>query len=667
MTRGPLFEKLFEPITIGKITVKNRIVMPPMDTDFGTRDGRVTKRHINYFVERAKGGVGLLYTECASPVGPEGIATPYQLCLHDDSYIDGFRELVNAIKSAAPDVKVVLQLHHAGKQTTSEITGGIRPVAPSPIPSRSFMYPETPRELTTEEVKERIEAFAKASLRAKKAGYDAVEIHFAHGYLLHNFLSPLANKRTDEYGGFQGGLKFARELIEAVRREVGWDYTVLVRINGEDLFSEGGITLVESQVIAKMFENAGVDAIHISSGIRESDHPLADMTVAAPQGAWAYMAQAIKKVVKIPVIIVRRISDPFVAEEIIRTGKADLVSIGRQLIADPEWPRKVMEGRIDEIRPCLYCNEGCYDPLFRNLSISCTVNPAAGREEEMRIVKADIAKRVLVVGGGLAGMTAALVAAMRGHKVTLVEEDMRLGGQFKLIRSTRRAEMAKLVDYYEVMLKKYGVDVRVGRKLDEELVDEVKPDVLVVATGSTPVKPKIPGIDRPNVYSVFEVLSGRARVGDVVAIFTCSYYCPYTCAKGLCCGSGYAAAFTAELLASQGKMVYLLAERPEIFSGMYVTTRPRLLKRLFLMNVKISTEVRVKEITEGGIVIEKGGVETPIAVDTFVYAVGTKPQKPTILEALNGKIKEIYEVGECRVPGNAYTSIHSAYEVALKI
>ncbi|MDW8050677.1 MAG: FAD-dependent oxidoreductase [Nitrososphaerota archaeon] len=665
-------KKLFEPGKIGPLETRNRIVMPAVCENFATNDGFITERAIEYYRVRAK-GVGLLIYGASVIYHPQARAV-MNSSISDDKYIPGLAKLAEAIKSGG--AKACIQIMHAGRQTKSSIAKA-HPVCPSPVPfiRGALLYPEVPRELTKDEILDIIKAFGAAARRATEAGWEAIELHAAHGYLLHNFLNPYVNLRKDEYGGFEGGLRFMEELIGEVRDNMSKDMALIVRINGEDYVAEGGITLVESQIIARALEKFGVDAINISGRTRDSNHPLADPSMASPPGTWIYAAEAIKKAVNIPVIIVHRIYDPFMAEQVLIEGKADFVAIARQILADPEWPIKVRDGRIEDVRPCVYCNEGCYDTLWTLIPITCTVNPLLGREYELKVTPAERPKNVIVVGGGPAGLSAAETLARRGHKVTLFEKSYKLGGVYVYsIGSPLRRDIARLIRYYEAQLYKLGVDVKLGKEFTPDMVDIYKPDAAVIATGAEPIIPQLKGMDAgyvtPNVASAVDVLADRVKVGDKVLIWTCSYYCPYVCGTlkraRAACGAGYAAVFAAEKLASEGKLVYLVAERGEIAMGIGFTTRVPLFNRLFFMGVKMSKHIRVKAITEGGVIVSRAGIDTKMAVDTFVHSVGFKPNR-TLAEAIKGKVPEVYVIGDAFLPLNALNAIHDGFEVALKI
>jgi len=443
------FEKLFEPIKIGTMEVKNRFVVPPMGTNFANPDGSVSQQLIDYLVSRAKGGYGLIIVEVTA-IDPLGKAIPLQPGIWDDKFIPGWKKLVDEVHKYG--AKIAVQLHHAGRQTTREVIGA-QPVAPSPIPCP--VDREMPRELTTEEVYELIEKFGDAARRARDAGFDAVEVHGAHGYLIAQFMSAYSNKRIDEFGGdFKGRMKFPVEIVKNIRRKVGNGYPVIFRFSGDERVP-GGRTIDESRMVARVMEHVGVDALHVSTGVYGSLPWLIAPSAVAP-GYNIYAAEEIKKVVNTPVIAVGRINDPLLAEDIIESGKADMVSLGRESIADPEIPNKVAAGRIEEISPCIGCMQACVGYLFdpNHLKISCLVNPFTGRETELNIEKAEKPKKVMVVGGGPGGLEAAWVAAKRGHKVTLCEKENTLGGQYRIgAIPPAKQDIMKALRYYITMGK----------------------------------------------------------------------------------------------------------------------------------------------------------------------------------------------------------------------
>jgi 2,4-dienoyl-CoA reductase-like NADH-dependent reductase (Old Yellow Enzyme family)/thioredoxin reductase len=633
--------KLFEPIKIGTMKLKNRIVMPAMDTNYSSEAGFVTRRLVNYHVERAKGGVGLIIVEGAY-VEPRGKGSVMQLGVDHENKISGLKELATAIQ--AKGARATLQLFHGGRQSHSSIIG-TQPVSASEVFCR--MTQETPRVLTVEEIQNVIEAFAEGARRTKATGFDAVEIHGAHGYLINQFLSPLTNKRTDKYGGdVKGRTRFLLEILELTRDKVGSDYPILCRINGDD-YIEGGLTLEETKRIAQMLEAAGVDALHISGGIYDSPVPVTTGPMALPRGNMVHLAAGIKKVVNVPVIAVGRINDPELAETILQEGKADLVSMGRALLADPELPMKAAAGALDDIRKCTACDE-CIARLFFNENIACSVNAALGREEEYTIRKAKVSKRILVVGGGPAGLEAARVSAARGHSVVLYEKSDRLGGQLNLaVVPPHKEEMKSVVPYLETQIRKLGVKVVLGEEVTPLLVEKINPDVVFVAAGSVPTIPEIPGGKGKNVVTANDALAGRASVKERVVVV----------------GGGMIGAETAEFLAEKGKRVTILEMLGRIGIDMVPMVISLLYPRLKKLGVVMITNAKVEEVTDDGVVYEKNGEKQTAEADSVVLAVGSKPSV-SLMNALKGKVSELYAIGNAKEPCNVLEAIHEGSRLA---
>jgi len=636
--------KLFEPIKIGTMELKNRIVMPPMGTNFSTEDGYATKRLIKYHVERAKGGVGLIIVEGAY-VEPRGKGTVRQLAVDHNDKISGLKKLATAIK--ANGAKAALQLFHGGRQSHSLIIG-TQPVSASEVFCR--LTRETPRALTVEEIQEVIEAFAEGARRTKTAGFDAVEIHGAHGYLINQFLSPLTNKRTDKYGGdVKGRTRFLLEILERTRDKVGSNYPILCRINGDD-YIEGGLTLEETKKIAQMLEAAGVDVLHISGGIYDSPVPVTSGPMALSRGHMVHLAAGIKKVVDVPVIAVGRINDSELAEKILQEGKADLISMGRALLADPELPEKAVAGALDDIRSCTACDE-CIARLSFNEDIACSVNAALGREEDYRIRKAEVPKKVLIVGGGPAGMEAARVSALRGHEVVLYEKSDRLGGQLNLaVVPSHKEEMKSVTQYLENQIRKLGVKVVLNEEATPLLVEKIKPDVVFMATGSVPTIPEILGVKGDHVVTAHDVLAGKAVVRERVVVV----------------GGGMVGAETAEFLAEKGKKVTILEMLRRIGMDMVPMAILMLYQRLKKLGVAMITNAKVEEITEEGVVYEKDGEKQTVKADNVVLAVGTKPNVG-LMKALEDKVSELYAIGSAKEPGNVLEAIHGGSRLAREI
>jgi 2,4-dienoyl-CoA reductase-like NADH-dependent reductase (Old Yellow Enzyme family)/thioredoxin reductase len=672
---------LARPGKIGTMEIRNRLVIPAMNTNY-TYQGQLTDQAVYYYGLRAQGGAGLIILEgtvIAYPIARSVL----QPSVSDDKFIPALKKVVDEIHRH--ETKVALQIIHAGRQTKSAMCGSV-PVSCSDVGSDPTLYPERPRALTLFECKTVIERFGDAALRAKKAGFDAVELHLAHGYLGSAFLSPNLNTRTDEYGGMEGGIRFCCDIVREVKDRCGRDYPVLTRLNGDDYNPSGGVTHIDARMIAVALEGAGVDCINVSSGLRDSDHYLHDQSMASPRGSWIYLADGVKKAVNVPVMVVKRISEDMV-EGILEKGQADFICVGRPHITDPEYGNKLLSGKADEILPCIWCAQGCYDMLWMLAPTTCLVNPAAGRKYEKAIDKLDKAhtsKRVLVAGGGPSGCMAALVSAKRGHEVILYDKNEQLGGAYRLAaRSQIKKEVERLFSYFERALPKAGVQIHLNAEATPKIVKKEKPDAVVIAVGADPKRPlRDKGVKGPNVMSIEEVMGGQVEVGHRVVIWTCSYHCRYTCEDKVtpipgdvtgasshysyACTAGYAATDTAEHLASQGKLVSIVTERETVVPGMGFTSRNYLIKRFFRKNIRVCSGVKVKRITEEGIILEKAGITFLLDADTILISVGATPRRD-LSKSLKGKVPEIYWVGDCSKIGNALTAIASAYDVAMKI
>lgn len=672
---------LAQPGKIGTMEVRNRLVIPAMNTNY-TRQGKLTDRAVYYYGLRAQGGAGLIILEgtvIAYPIA-RSILQP---SISDDKYIPALSKVVDEIHKHG--TRVALQIIHAGRQTKSAMCGSV-PVSCSDVGSDPTLYPEQPRALTLFECKTAIKRFGDAALRAKKAGFDAVELHLAHGYLGSAFLSPNLNTRTDEYGGMEGGIRFCCDTVREVKARCGRDYPVLARVNGDDFNPSGGVTHIDARMISVALEEAGVDCINVSSGLRDSDHYLHDQSMASPRGSWIYLAEGVKNAVNIPVMVVKRIAEDMV-EDILEKRQADFVCVGRPHITDPEYGNKLLSGKADEILPCIWCAQGCYDLLWMLAPTSCLVNPAAGRMNERpidRLETAPVRKKVLVAGGGPAGCMTALVSAKRGHDVVLYDKNAHLGGAHRLAaRSQVKTEVERLFSYFERALPKAGVQVHLNVEVASKVVQKEKPDTVVIAVGADPKRPaRVKGTKGPNVMAIEDVMGGHAEVGHRVVIWTCSYHCRYTCEARVtpipgdmtnasshysyACTAGYAATDTAEHLASQGKLVSIVTEREAVVPGMGFTSRNYLIKRFFRKNIRVCSNVKVKRITGEGIMLEKGGITFLLDADTVLISVGASPRRD-LSKSLKGKAPEIYSVGDCSKIGNAMTAIASAYDVAMKI
>lgn len=641
------FEKLLEPIQIGTMKLKNRFVMAPMVTNYCTKDGAVTEKFKAYHQTRARGGVGLIIIE-AIYVSQAAKGFSNEVGIHKDELIPGLRELTEAVHKDG--AKIAAQLYHAGRQTHQAVSGTCL-VAPSPIPCP--VGQEVPKELKLEEIEGIIEDFGQAARRAMEAGFDAVEIHGAHGYLLNQFLSPYSNKRTDEYGGsFENRAKFPLRVVNKVRAVVGKDFPVTYRMSSEE-FVAGGLTVEDTKEFAKKLVEAGIDAIHISGGVYESAAMIIQ-PAAVPQGCYVANADAIKKAIggKVPIIVVGRIKDPVAAEEILRTGKADLVAMGRALLADPELPNKVAQGRYDDIRKCIACNQGCIDRLFQDIDIACLVNAMTGHELEYDFKKPAKKKKLLVIGAGPGGLEAARVAAIRGHEVVLTEKNNELGGQM-LIASVPpyKEEINDFTKFLTEAVEKLGVKIFKGKATDEASIKEIKPDAIILATGAETIIPNIPGVKLGLVVTGHDVLKKKATVGK----------------KAVVIGGGAVGCEVAEYLALQGKEVTIIEMLDGLALDDGLLVRALLLNRIAAENIQVLTKSKVLEIFADGLAYEKDGkVQKLIGVDTIVLAVGAK-SKDSLADMLSKTGVPFVKIGDCVKPRKIIDAIQEGFREAFNL
>jgi 2,4-dienoyl-CoA reductase-like NADH-dependent reductase (Old Yellow Enzyme family)/thioredoxin reductase len=596
---------LFRPVRIGGLALKNRAVMPAMGTGYGTAEGEVSDRLLAYLRQRAEGGVGLIVTEVCA-VHPLGKGFPRELQLYDDSCLRGMEKLTRTVRHAG--AAVAAQLHHAGRQTFPQVIEA-EPVAPSAIPSRALGV--TPRELSVKEIEELIGCYASAAVRARDAGFDAVEIHGAHGYLVNQFLSPYSNKRKDEYGlPPLGRVHFAREIVREIKREAGKDFPVLFRISSSELV-RGGYEIEYLLPFLRILEEEGVDAFHVSCGVYDSPGNPTCPGWHHPPGLNLERAEKVKQTVKVPVIVAGKLHDPRLAAQAIAAGQADMVAFGRQHLADPLFLDKAAAGRPEDICTCLSCNQGCIERLtFTGQPITCTINPGCGEEERETGRQVERAGRFLVVGAGPAGLQAALTLGEAGARVEVREREAEPGGQLRAAsRPEGKQPLADWVAWMEKRLASLGVSLLLGREASPEDITDTGWDGVIVATGSRPVLPDIPGGELPKVVEAREVLLGRSEVGRQVLIV----------------GAGPVGLETADLLIASGCEVSVVEERSyspvnQLSSqGYHLHRRIREAGRLFL-------DTRVIAITPEGAVLLREGRDEEIPVDTVIWAVGSDPE-----------------------------------------
>lgn len=645
------FKVLFTPYKIKGLDLKNRIVMPPMTTNLAGPDGFVTDNMIDYYAARARGGAGYIVVECAC-IEQAGKLMAMSPGIWDQDMVPGWKKLADACHKGGS--KVALQIGHAGRQTTSMFTyenpRGVSAVADP------FLQ-EIPAEFTLDDLGDLLSKFGDAVTRALEAGFDAVELHMAHGYLLSQFLSPHSNKRTDEYGGsLMGRLKFPLEVVRKTRSIVGDTYPIQVRLNMEEAVPNGR-KLEETMLLAPILQDAGVDCFHFTTSVFTDllygpklvqwVSNIANM--GTPQANYTIMVKEMKMVLNVPVIAANRINDPVIAEMVLREGRCDLVSIGRGLIADPELPAKTKSGNLKDINLCIGCNEGCLQRLNFGTAITCTVNPAVGKEKEMDITPAPKRKKVFVAGGGPGGMEAARVAALRGHKVTLYEKSGKLGGQLNLacVPPTKQ-ELSEPVIWLSNQLAKAGVKVNLNTPLTIDEIENGKPDVLIVATGACQSEVKIKGADGPNVVTAWDILCGKTWV---------PFHIDFTPANIVVVGGGELGSETADLLAEANKNVTIIGSTDDIALEVNTMLRPGLMSRLAVNGVKIIAKARVTAIEENAVIYNKDEIEERIEeVDGVVLAVGVKPVNHLAEEA-KGKVAEIFVIGDAAEQRKALDAI----------
>jgi 2,4-dienoyl-CoA reductase-like NADH-dependent reductase (Old Yellow Enzyme family)/thioredoxin reductase len=641
-----MFPKLFEPGRIGALWLKNRLIKAPTVTGFATRDGCVTDRMATFYREMARGGVGLVIVENSHVDAKASKSIACQLSSSHDEHKSGLKWLATAIRSNG--ARACLQLGHGGRQKMIPLL----PIkAPSRVPSedRKRAGLPLPEELTLDEIAEIIEAFGSAAERARHAGFDMVEILGCHGYLITNFLSPLANRRSDRYGGnIENRMRFLLEVIDSVVRKTGSDYPLSVRLNGSD-YEQGSITFEETKAVAVALEKGGVSALHITGGTFDAGHmEIVPMYVPAAPHLWA--AEEIKKVVTIPVILSGSVTTPRLAERIREQGKADFISLARALLADPFFPLKAQEGRPEDIRPCIRCVDGCTTKGVANGFISCSVNAALGGEGPCEGSPAAEMKKIAVIGGGPAGMEAARVASGRGHHVTLFEK-RKLGGT--LIEASVpefKADLRGFIDYLSTQIRKAGVRV-VNTEATARTIQEGQFDAVIVATGAVPADTRVPGIDRPRVVEALSVLRGSKTGRDIVVV-----------------GGGRIGCDVALFLAEQGKKVTITTRGEDIAQGMNPPERRAYFERVSKQEMEIRTGVHLEEITEHGVrVADQAGARSEIKADHVVLAAGLKPDRRLFDELAGTPHMRVYAVGDCVEPRMIFEAVHEAHWVACNL
>jgi 2,4-dienoyl-CoA reductase (NADPH2) len=632
---------LFEPFEVAGMKLRNRVVMPPMGTGLPNHEGHVTDETVAYYRRRAQGGVGLISIE-ASLVSPDAYGVGPEIRLHDEAAIPGLRRLAEAVK--AEGVPVGVQLWHPGRQT---LLG--KPIAPSAVP----LSPRTPipHALTLAEIHELIAYYALSARHCQDAGYDFVEVHGAHCYLPCEFLSPLSNLREDEYGGnLENRARFLLEIVAAVRAACGEDFPVFVRISGEE-GAEGGFGIDDMTQVSRWLQDAGVACISVSGGNWYALH-LTIPPMSVERGVLVPLAAAIRRVVDIPVIAAGRLDDPVLAERVLAEGSADLVAVGRALIADADWPLKAEQGRLGAIRPCIACN-ACVDLVARAEEARCAVNPEVGRDGTWLIEPAPEKRRVMVVGSGPSGMEAARIARLRGHTVSLWERDDELGGKLDVAsRAPSKTTVLDFAAYQSRTLAELGVEIHTGVEVTPERVAQEAPDAVVIATGAAPLVPPIPGLDGAHVVDAQRILLGQLAIepGERVAVI----------------GGSATGCETAEFLMGTASEITILEMLPTVGRGIELITRQRLVKELKAGGVRILTGSRVTAVEPGRVLYEPSdGQPQALEVDRVALAIGWRPRGNRLAETLDGR--ELHVIGDALTPADFVAAINAGANAGLAV
>lgn len=641
------FPNMFSPINIGTVTVPNRFVVPPMGNNFANTDGSMSERSAAYYEARAKGGFGLITIE-STVVYKQAKGGPRKPCLFSDEVVPSFKRVADACH--AYGAKVSIQLQHAGPEGNSKLTGYPLKAASAIAPSAGREIPEA---MPTEEVYRLIECYGDAARRAQLAGIDMVEVHCAHGYLVSTFISARTNKRTDEFGGcFENRMRLPRLIIENIRKKTGGNMPILCRINARDE-GDGGVDVHDAAAIAAYLEQVcGVDAIHVTRSIHIHDEFMWAPNI-THGGFNAELGAEIKRAVSVPVILVGRFTEPQYAELLVKQGRADLIAFGRQSIADPELPNKARNGQLEKLTPCIACLLGCVPNMLQGRPITCAMNPCAGREAELK--PAEVRKNVVVIGGGPGGMYAARLCSLRGHSVTLLEKDAELGGHF-LVASypPGKGEISGAIRSFIVNCREAGVDIRTGTEATPELVASLKPDAIIIATGSVPLRLPIPGLDSCGCSTAEDVLTGKADTGKRVLVV----------------GGGMVGCECVEFLTEREHIVDMVEMKPVIGEDIVPEARKYIMANLEKHKVTQRVNARVKQFYADGVDFTDTVTGEDAAMrgyDSVVLAMGYRSNN-TLEEQLKDLAPQVIVIGEARqAPGNSMEATGDALNAALAI